>query len=361
MTNAIWVWGNPLDYNPSTLAQRCIDGKISIIIPVLGHWLENGSISFDQNQTSIKNWIATVKSKNSNFRILGNVVGVGCYFGPNHNPDIRSQSTRITMVNNMVSTVNSLGLDGWNEDYECVADDSGGDFSALLDLWNRMGVAMKNVGKISSACTQNWGEYITTVAKNVNIDYLFPMLYSDNGFTGSTLKNYIHNQLTNSNSPLILGLGQWVSPPTLSTTFFEVDNVLSSESNTSKLRGFCIFEYWSMEEKGDWNIWNNWKTKDKYAGEVPNPPPPPTKYSCTGSPDYQCIEDANGPYSSIKECQQECKQTPPSPEPITKYNYSDIKDYRGTVIGAIFRANRRGKYTQCDVKKKVTDILKCNQ
>ncbi len=39
------------------------------------------------------------------------------------------------------------------------------------------------------------------------------------------------------------------------------------------------------------------------------PPPPPKKYRCT--PDYQCIEDPNGPYT-IEECQRICKKPTPS-------------------------------------------------
>ncbi len=257
--NAIWVWGNPLSYDPTLLANRCIAGKIDIIIPVLGHWDSNGSISFDQNQTSMKNWISSVKSKNPNFKVLGNVVEVSCYFGGT-GPNLNTQAMRITMVNNIVNCVNTLGLDGFNEDTECAHLQTNG-YANLVDLWNRMGVALRNIGKISSACTQCWGEYITTVARNVTIDYLFPMLYGDNGFTGTTLKTYIHDELTNSNSPLIFGLGQWVSPPTLTTTLSSVDSILVSESNTSKLRGFCIFEYSTMKDS-DWNIWNNWSTKN---------------------------------------------------------------------------------------------------
>lgn len=34
------------------------------------------------------------------------------------------------------------------------------------------------------------------------------------------------------------------------------------------------------------------------------------KYKCTGSPDYQCIEDPNGSYNSLPECQTVCTSTP---------------------------------------------------
>jgi subtilisin len=47
-------------------------------------------------------------------------------------------------------------------------------------------------------------------------------------------------------------------------------------------------------------------------------PPPEKRYRCTGEPNYQCIEDPNGPYKSIEECRTACK-TPPPPSPDKKY------------------------------------------
>lgn len=254
--NAIWVWGNPLDYDPTVVANNCMAGKINIIIPVLGHWNSNGSISFDQNQASMKTWISTVKSKNPNFEVLGNVVAVGCYFPPDTDPDINSVSMRSTMVNNIVNCVNNLGLDGWNEDSECTHLQTNG-YVNLLDLWNRMGVALKAIGKISSACVQTWGEYVTTVSKNVVIDYLFPMCYNGST-TGSSLQNCINTELNASNSPVIVGLGQYQT--SLSSMISAIDSGISSW-NTSKLRGFCIFEYSTMTNS-DWTTWNNWPTKN---------------------------------------------------------------------------------------------------
>lgn len=42
-------------------------------------------------------------------------------------------------------------------------------------------------------------------------------------------------------------------------------------------------------------------------------PEPTKKYRCTGSPDFQCVEDPNGNFNSIEECQAACKETPPPP------------------------------------------------
>lgn len=258
--NAIWVWGNPLGFDANTVADRCIAGKINIIIPVLGHWNTDGTISFDHNINDYKNWINTIKSKSQKLRVLGCVICVDPF-----TPiiDISSQTMRIKMVNEMVNCVNNLGLDGFNDDTECSTN-----FSALLDLWNRMGIAMKNIGKISSADVMNYGGFLDPVSKNVVIDYLLPMCYNGGGFTNGQLQKCIHNQLIISNSPLVIGLGQYQGP-TLSDMLSSIDATLPSE-DTTKLRGFAIFEYGTMTNT-DWNVWNNWSTKNKYADGITPP------------------------------------------------------------------------------------------
>jgi len=42
-----------------------------------------------------------------------------------------------------------------------------------------------------------------------------------------------------------------------------------------------------------------------------DPPPPQVKYSCTGSPKYQCIKDINGTFTSIEDCNLSCFPPPP--------------------------------------------------
>ena len=62
---------------------------------------------------------------------------------------------------------------------------------------------------------------------------------------------------------------------------------------------------------------------------VDHTPTPQKKYRCTGTPDYQCVEDPNGPYNSLAECQAACKA------PVTKYrctgtpNYQCVEDPNG--------------------------------
>ncbi len=55
-------------------------------------------------------------------------------------------------------------------------------------------------------------------------------------------------------------------------------------------------------------------------------PPPPVKYKCSGSPNYICSEDPNGPYNSLAECQVACT-TPPPPPPSPKYKCSGTPNY----------------------------------
>lgn len=199
--NAIWVW-NFEDAN--SVADRCISGKIDILILHIGHWNTDGTINYDHNTNEYKTWVNTAKSINQNFKVLGCVICVEPW-----TPviDISSQNMRIKMVNEMVNCVNTLNLDGFNDDVECTQN-----YSSLLDLWNRMGTAMRNINKLSSACIMNWGDYVNQVAKYVDIDYLFPMCYNGGGWTDNKLQTCIHNQLVTSNSPLIIGLGQYDGP-----------------------------------------------------------------------------------------------------------------------------------------------------
>lgn len=256
--NAIWIWDL---YDATSVANACIAGKIDILLPLMGVWNTDGTINYTQPISTWKNWVTAVKSINPNFKVLGCIQNVSCFWAGQPVIDITPLSMRISMVNNMINAVNSIGLDGINEDYECTPDTSIG-YSSLIDLWNRMGTAMRSMGKISSACTMNWGAYITQVSPSLNIDYLLPMCYNGGGWGGTDLQNCIHSQLVASKSPLIIGLAQYAGVP-LVTQISVIDAKLQSE-DTTKLRGFSIFEYGTMSAS-DWNVWNSWKTKDKYA------------------------------------------------------------------------------------------------
>lgn len=61
---------------------------------------------------------------------------------------------------------------------------------------------------------------------------------------------------------------------------------------------------------------------------VVNSQPPVTKYKCSGTPNYQCIEDPNGQYKTLAECQAVCKQPPPSTEKIVVTNPTTGLIYR---------------------------------
>lgn len=49
---------------------------------------------------------------------------------------------------------------------------------------------------------------------------------------------------------------------------------------------------------------------------------PGTKYACSGAPNYQCAQDPNGPYSSLAECQTVCKA------PVVKHRCTGAPDYQ---------------------------------
>jgi subtilisin len=49
---------------------------------------------------------------------------------------------------------------------------------------------------------------------------------------------------------------------------------------------------------------------------------PGTRYRCTGTPNYQCVQDPSGPYNSLAECQAACQA------PVIKYRCSGAPNYQ---------------------------------
>lgn len=81
-------------------------------------------------------------------------------------------------------------------------------------------------------------------------------------------------------------------------------------------------------------------------------PPPQNKYRCTGSPNYQCVTDPNGPYNSLAACQTACKVLQ-----IKNFNIHII----GTPnkpTGVLVTKNIRGDYTTDEACKLTCDTLK---
>lgn len=64
---------------------------------------------------------------------------------------------------------------------------------------------------------------------------------------------------------------------------------------------------------------------DAKAAVDQTPPPPQQKYKCTGSPDFQCVQDPNGPYNSLAECQAACQA------PGAKYKCTGAPDFQCVV------------------------------
>lgn len=54
---------------------------------------------------------------------------------------------------------------------------------------------------------------------------------------------------------------------------------------------------------------------------------PPKRYKCTGAPDYQCVEDPNGPYIGIDACLAVCK--PPRYRCTGAPDYKCVEDLNG--------------------------------
>lgn len=70
---------------------------------------------------------------------------------------------------------------------------------------------------------------------------------------------------------------------------------------------------------------------DECLAKCKETPPPEKRYKCTGAPNYQCIEDPNGPYTSLDECIAKCKETPP-PTPGKRYSCKCQRDEQGKII-----------------------------
>lgn len=81
--------------------------------------------------------------------------------------------------------------------------------------------------------------------------------------------------------------------------------------------------------------------------------PPQKKYKCTGSPDFQCVEDPNGPYNSLTECQAVCK---PAPQ-IKKFKVQTV-GLPSKPSGILVMKSARGDYTANEACKVVCDMLK---
>ena len=77
-----------------------------------------------------------------------------------------------------------------------------------------------------------------------------------------------------------------------------------------------------------------------------------TKYRCTGTPNYQCVEDPNGPYNSLAECQTACK---PTTQKIFKVH---ITGPSRRPTGVLVIKSHRGDYTADEACKRACDILK---
>lgn len=130
------------------------------------------------------------------------------------------------------------------------------------------------------------------------------------------------------------------------------------------------------------------KTAVDNQNPPPPPPPPQKKYRCTGAPTFQCVEDSNGTFNSIEECQAACKA------PVTKKyrctgaplfkciedpngQYNSIEECQAAcksstgpkfdvraigsdqfMFGAIITKNPRGQYTSDQACVKVCEILR---
>lgn len=68
-------------------------------------------------------------------------------------------------------------------------------------------------------------------------------------------------------------------------------------------------------ERQDQAVTTGQNALDALMAQLGGNPPPPTKYKCSGSPNFICSEDSTGSYNSMASCQTSCVTNPPPPPP----------------------------------------------
>jgi hypothetical protein len=258
MPNAIWYgFGGAVNLNDAaTVANNCINGKIEYVIPLVGEWNSNGTINYGSpTAAQWKTWTNAIQVRG--------VKVLACVGGSASPPiDISSASIRTAMVNSIVGAVNTIGADGYHDDTEVCHNGIGTCADAdLLLLWNAFDDALRPLGKISSAC-QYYRTGTHNACKGAHLSFWAPICYNATGAAPATC---ITNAVANSLSPCVAGIGQYQEP--LTNIMSSIDSM--SSATKTRMAGICIFWYGSMSSS-DWTNWNNWKTKDNYAGTSPN-------------------------------------------------------------------------------------------
>ncbi len=112
--------------------------------------------------------------------------------------------------------------------------------------------------------------------------------------------------------------------------FGTVALILNENSNlkNTEIRNIINNSVYKTSSNPTRNIYYGYGRVDTKKAIDNQDPTPPKYYSCTGKPDYRCIEDPNGIYQSIEDCQAACK----APTPSKKYscvNGACIEDSNG--------------------------------
>jgi len=258
--------------NPQSVVNRLSGSNINCVIVFGGDWASSGAISYDSGSVYWSNFI-NILHKNG-YLVF---VWISIWDDPT-TIDITNHTVIQTMYNSAIQCLSTYRFDGFNDDFEGWR----GSTQALINYEQGLATAVRNHGKIASACLEvDWGgatisqlyPYLTS------FNYLMPMYYTsiavDNGSVWSQILSY-------AGAPIVMGLdfssGDYtqngLSYPSASQQLSTISNFMS-ENSTAKLVGFSI---WSYDEISNTNFssWDNWALKNLSATPSPSPSPIPT-------------------------------------------------------------------------------------
>jgi hypothetical protein len=256
--NCVWIGpsseGLEVMNNPSlwhSIALRLKDANINCIIVWAGQWDSDYTINYADAPSVWKQFINTVKSVSSNFKILALVNGWGI--------NVEDPSYKSAMLNSVKQLMASASFDGFNDDIENFT----GTNRNIIDYWQAEARMIKDMGKIATVDLEiDWPFTIEDVYPYLtNFNYVIPMFYWKIEDTNAL--TYWNRILSSSSVPIIMGLD--IDPNdmnnySMSQKLSWIDQTLNGSQN-SNLAGFSIWAY-DFWNNADFSAWNNWATKN---------------------------------------------------------------------------------------------------
>ena len=267
--NAIWIQNVVADFlskDQQAIVQNMLNGGIEYVFVQVGNWHQSsaGVVSIDYwlNTSVMENIVNSIHSYSNNqiqvhawifWSIPESQGGVML--------NLADSGIRQQCVDVAVNCVQTYGFDGFNDDLFEGYDGSDADYVIFA---NALGVAMRNINKISSVDLYSpWnGEgfdngYEPVYSGITEIDYICVMLYggwADGQWNeGNTLFN-LNRALAASGTKLLAGVMVTREP-----NGFTLTDILSwiEYPTSSKFAGVALFNLLYMQND-DWNALSDW-------------------------------------------------------------------------------------------------------